>query len=266
MALWFLEPPSPEWDSGYRQRTLDVAKAFLAAGTPEEVKAAVAAARRIHVDVDGHGVPGADDLMHALDNFSCNLATAISGDWSLRCAAAHLRRDCAVVRAGLSAAYSALDSILKRRQIAAAEAILQDRDASLARPVEQDEIAAALADAAWMYGDGHLAPLVDLMGAAQQIRFKMAVMRQATALVTTARRASLETYERVYAVAREATKADALQAAREVGTLIPDHRCGWHTPPYDWEPPPLGTQWQIEAAWSILHDRDPPPLPETTPL
>jgi len=34
----------------------------------------------------------------------------------------------------------------------------------------------------------------------------------------------------------------------------------WELPSDDWDPPPVPTQWQIEAAWAILHNRKPPPI------
>jgi hypothetical protein len=88
-------------------------------------------------------------------------------------------------------------------------------------------------------------------------------LHAAEASVKAARRSyhQPETYAHAIAVARAAGETDACAAAWAIKTLYPDHSFqDWTSPPEDWEPPPLGAQWQIEAAWQILHDRDPPDL------
>lgn len=308
MALWYLEPLSEdEWDPHYRERTIEVARAFLAAQTREAIDAAVAAARRIHLDVDGEGYP--DELIHVLDDYSSNLATAISGAWALTRAARHIRGDATSAMGAAAreswATYQAVGSIFKRRQIEAAQAILRGGDVSLAHPVSQSEIEAARADAAWMYRDGNLASLVDLLNDEQSIRFKQAVVGQGITAVEAAlttedhgERALLDAarrwidqpddqhteavqsliasfpdhrydqnrdyvYEAAYYTAWAVTQSDAYEAARKalsaVNMLNPVWD-DWELPSDDWDPPPVPTQWQIEAAWAILHNRKPPPI------
>jgi hypothetical protein len=185
MALWYLEPLSDDaWDCSYRARTLEVAKAFLAAATPEETAAAVATARRIHRDVDGDAVRG--EMIDLLQDYSYDLATAVSGEWPLGFVVQRLRRDCAETSGLDQASYEALCSILKRRQVEAAWAIVLNRPPRLARPVAPAEIETALADTAWMYRDGNLAALIRPMSDAQRIRLKQTILREAIAVVEAA--------------------------------------------------------------------------------
>jgi hypothetical protein len=224
MALYFLEGvPDDERDEPYRSRALDAAQAYLAAATPEAASAAVQAARRVHHVGEGPW----HDPQYVLDDFSLGIVHIL--DSTLLASAYTVRRTSIAAHFTNSLTGAALYSIFKQRQIEAAWHLLQRREHSLARPVMQAEIDAALADAALLYRDHHLLPLSRLMSVAQQMRFKQAVVHQALDSAE-ALWQSQEIDADVRALLDAARRwlhipdADSQESARTLTARLPDHR------------------------------------------
>jgi hypothetical protein len=298
MALYYLEPLPPErWYDSYRERCLAAARAFLAAQTPEEARVVREAWPIVPVEPSY-------DPQWILDEQSVVFVRILDTDSTLTTAAREVRRAAAGVLNHSKMINSTLISIFKRRQLDAAWDLLCGHQVSLARGVEQEEIDAALADAAWMYRDRNLFALVRLMSYAQQLHLKRAAVHQAIESVEAlwySREQDADVRALLDAARRwcDAPSEETLQSARILTQSLPEKRnetigsinqfdegyaavfhaaCaaalnnpqraaqhamlaaywGRISKRPGFKGPSNGTQWLLDAAWSILHDQELP--------